>query len=213
MSRAAGAAVAGVLLTPGAGSGREHPSLVAIEQRLAPLPVARVDFPYRRAGRKTPDRAPRLIAYIREEAGAFAERIGAEPGRLVLGGRSMGGRVCSMAVAEGWPAAGLVLVSYPLHPPGRPERLRVEHLPDLAVPCLFVSGTRDAFGSPDELIAQAAAIPGPVTHVWVEGRGHDLKGADALVADAVADWLKGLTGRRAARPTTGKVALPTRPRD
>lgn len=213
MSRAAGAAVAGVLLTPGAGSGREHPSLVAIEQRLAPLPVARVDFPYRRAGRKTPDRAPRLIAYIREEASAFAERIGAEPGRLVLGGRSMGGRVCSMAVAEGWPAAGLVLVSYPLHPPGRPERLRVEHLPDLAVPCLFVSGTRDAFGSPDELIAQAAAIPGPVTHVWVEGRGHDLKGADALVADAVADWLKGLTGRRAARPTTGKVALPTRPRD
>jgi uncharacterized protein len=192
-------AVAGVLLTPGAGSGREHPSLVAIERRLAPLPVARVDFPYRREGRKAPDRAPKLIACIREEAAAFADGIGAEPGRLVLGGRSMGGRMCSMAVAEGWPAAGLVLVSYPLHPPGRPDRLRIEHLPQLDVPCLFVSGTRDPFGSPDELTAHSAAIPGPVTHVWIDGRGHDLKGADAVVADAVADWVTSLSSRRRAR--------------
>ena len=71
------------------------------------------------------------------------------PDRIVLGGRSMGGRICSMAVADGLPAAGLVLISYPLHPPGRPERLRIEHLPALEVPCLFMSGTRDTFGTPD----------------------------------------------------------------
>ncbi|MGH9118982.1 MAG: alpha/beta hydrolase family protein [Acidimicrobiales bacterium] len=211
MTRAAAAPVAGVLLTPGAGSGRDHPSLVAIERRLASLPVARVDFPYRREGRKTPDRAPKLIACIREEAAAFADRIGAEPGRLVLGGRSMGGRMCSLAVAEGWPAAGLVLVSYPLHPPGRPDRLRVEHLPALAVPCLFVSGTRDPFGSPAELTAHGAAIPGPVTHSWIEDRGHDLKGADVVVADAVADWVTGLspTRRRRARGSSPATSRST----
>ena len=75
---------------------------------------------------------------------------GVKANRLVLGGRSYGGRMCSMAVAEGQPAAGLVLLSYPLHPPGKPENLRTEHFPDLRVPCLFVSGERDPFGSPAE---------------------------------------------------------------
>jgi predicted alpha/beta-hydrolase family hydrolase len=102
----------------------------------------------------------------------------------------MGGRVCSMAVAAGLPAAGLVLIAYPLHPPGRPEQLRIEHLPALSLPCLFVSGTRDPFGSPAELEAATAAIPGPVTHVWVEGGRHDLRGADAEVAEAVRAWLE-----------------------
>jgi uncharacterized protein len=188
--------VAGVLLTPGAGSGRDHPSLLAIERRLDPLPVTRIDFPYRREGRKSPDRPPKLIACVTGEAAAFAARVGTEPDRLVLGGRSMGGRICSIAVAEGWPAAGLVLISYPLHPPGRPDRLRVEHLSELRVPCLFVSGTRDPFGSPDELTAHGAAIPGPVSHVWIEDKGHDLKGADATVADAVAAWVTSRAGRR-----------------
>jgi predicted alpha/beta-hydrolase family hydrolase len=107
----------------------------------------------------------------------------------VLGGRSMGGRICSMAVAEGLPAAGLVLIAYPLHPPGRPEKLRVEHLPQLDVPCLFVSGTRDAFGRPDELEAYTKAIPGPVTHVWIDKVGHELKNADARIAEVVREWL------------------------
>ena len=98
-----------------------------------------------------------------------AER-GIDPGALALGGRSMGGRMCSLAVAQGLPAAALVLVAYPLHPPGRPDRLRVEHLPAIDVPCLFVSGTRDPFGTPDELTAHTAAIAGPVTHEWVEAR-------------------------------------------
>ncbi len=177
------------MLTPGAGSDRNHPSLVAIERAVAPLMVARVDFPYRRAGRKAPDPAHRLVACVVEEAGALADRAGVPPERIVLGGRSMGGRICSMAVAQGLPASGLVLVSYPLHPPGRPERLRTEHFPALAVPCLFVSGTRDVFGRPGELEVATARIPGPVTHVWVEGAGHDLKGADATVAASVAEWL------------------------
>jgi predicted alpha/beta-hydrolase family hydrolase len=179
-----------LLLAPGAGSSRDHSCLVAIEQAVAPLPVVRMDFPYRKAGRRAPDRAPVLVESVRAEATALVAATRIRPHRLVLGGRSMGGRLCSMAVAEGLPAAGLVLVSYPLHPPGKPDRLRVDHFPDLAVPCLFVHGTRDAFGSPDELEAGTATIQGPVTHVWIEGGTHDLKGADVQVASAVAGWLR-----------------------
>ena len=178
-----------LLLTPGAGSSRDHPSLVAVERAVAPLPVARVDFPYRREGRRAPDRAPKLIACVREEAAALVARAHVNPRRLVLGGRSMGGRMCSMAVAEGLPARGLVLISYPLHPPGRPDRLRVEHLPAIDVPCLFVSGSRDAFGTPDELEAATAAIAGDVTHVWIDGAGHGLARADERVAAEVTGWL------------------------
>ncbi len=89
-----------LLLAPGAGSDRNHSSLTAIEAAVAPMPVARIDFPYRRAGRKAPDRAPRLVACVVEEAAALAETAGVSPERVVLGGRSMGGRMCSMAVAE-----------------------------------------------------------------------------------------------------------------
>lgn len=184
--------VRALLLTPGAGSDRDHPSLVAIERALDPLAVTRVDFPYRRAGRKAPDRAPVLVECVRTEAAALAERVGCDPREVVLGGRSMGGRICSIAVAEGLPAAGLVLVSYPLHPPGRPERLRTAHFPALDVPCLFLSGTRDAFGTVEELSHWTAEIPGPVTHEWIEGAGHDLKRADERVAGIVARWVTGL---------------------
>ena len=104
----------------------------------------------------------------------------------------MGGRMCSMAVAEGLPARALVLIAYPLHPPGRPERARTEHLPALHVPCLFVSGTRDAFGTPAELEAATATIPGPVTHVWVDGGDHGLRRRDAEVSEALRDWLLAL---------------------
>jgi hypothetical protein len=179
-----------MLLFPGAGSASTHPCLVAIEDAVAPLPVQRADFPYRLAGRRAPDRAPVLLATVRDEAAALAARTGVALGRIVLGGRSMGGRMCSLAVADGLPAAGLVLVSYPLHPPGTPERLRVEHFPRLTVPCLFVSGTRDAFATPEELQAQTEAIPGPVTHVWIDGGTHELRGADAAVAAAVVTWLR-----------------------
>jgi predicted alpha/beta-hydrolase family hydrolase len=184
--------VGGLLLTHGAGSDKDHPSLVAIERALAPWPVRRMNFPYRNEGRRPPDRAPKLLAALRDEAAAFAAEAHIRPARLALGGRSMGGRMCSMAVAEGLPAAALVLISYPLHPPGKPERLRTEHLGAIAVPCLFVSGTRDPFGTPAELEAATAAIPGPVTHHWVEGGRHGLERRDEEVAEVVAAWLRAL---------------------
>lgn len=182
----------GLLLTPGAGSGREHHTLEAIEAALAPLPVARIDFAYRKEGRKAPDRAPKLIASLLVDAADTVAAWQIAPERLLLGGRSMGGRMCSMAVAEGLPAAGLVLISYPLHPPGKPEKLRVEHLPVIDVPCLFVSGTRDPFGTPAELEAATATITEPVTHHWVDGGRHDLKGADEEICGAISTWIDGL---------------------
>lgn len=182
---------AGLLLTPGAGASSDQPALVAIDQRLASLGTRarRVDFPYRLAGRRVPDRQPVLVHAVRLAAVSFAEELGVPTARLALGGRSMGGRMCSIAVAEGLPAAALVLVSYPLHPPGRPDKLRTDHFPEIRVPCLFVSGDRDAFGSPAELEAATRAIGGPVHHVWIEGGDHGLRRRDDAVACIVADWL------------------------
>jgi len=180
--------VTAALLTPGAGADRNQAALVAIDEVLTALGVAveRMDFPYRKAGRRAQDKPAVLIQSIVDAAGA----LGACD--VILGGRSMGGRMCSMAVAQGLvPAAkALVLVSYPLHPPGRPEKQpeRTAHFPHLALPCLFVSGTKDAFGTPEELTEAATAIPGPVTHVWVHGGDHGLRRKDAEVAEAVGGW-------------------------
>lgn len=171
-----------LLLTPGASADRNQPSLVAIEQALAPVPVERIDLG--KGGK--PERHVRTVT---DAAHALAERAGLAQDRVALGGRSMGGRMCSMAVADGLPALALVLVSYPLHPPGKPDQLRTAHLPAIGVPCLFVSGTRDAFGTPEELEAATTAIAGPVTHVWVEGGDHGLRGRDEEVAGVVRDWL------------------------
>ncbi len=92
-----------------------------------------------------------------------------------------------MAVAQGQPAAGLVLLSYPLHPPGRPEQLRIEHLPSIDVPVLAISGERDPFGTPDELRTHLAAVSGPVTTVFVPGTHSPSN--NAAVAQIVRDWL------------------------
>jgi hypothetical protein len=200
-------APAALLLYPGAGTTSDHPSLLTIDGAwTGVVPGAlcrRADFPYRRAGRRAPDRPGVLVNAVRAEASEFAAACGVEAGDLVLGGRSMGGRMCSVAVAgpgpgsvddlAALPARALVLISYPLHPPGTPERLRVEHFERLHLPCLFVHGTRDPFGTPEELLHWTARIPGPVTHVWIDGGRHELKGADAEVADAVASWCQRLT--------------------
>ncbi|GAB2450664.1 alpha/beta family hydrolase [Xylanimonas ulmi] len=182
---------AGLLLTPGAGAGRDHHTLVAVEQALAPLPTERLDFPYRLAGKRVPDRAPVAVAHLRHESARFAADLGTDNGSLLLGGRSYGGRMCSMAVAEGVPAAGLVLLSYPLHPPARPDNLRVEHFERITVPVLFVSGDADPFATPQELAEHTTAIPAPVTHVTLPG-AHDIRGGDAEVAAAVAAWVQTL---------------------
>ncbi len=172
-----------LLLTPGASATRDHPSLVALDRALSAdgITVERIDLPASRPG-------PKVQAAIVDAAAALA------PADVILGGRSFGGRMCSMAVADGLAAAGLVLISYPLHPPGRPDTMRVEHFPRLDVPCLFVSGTRDAFATRAELEAATAAIPGEVTHVWVDGGGHGMRGKDGPVTEAVRGWVAGLRG-------------------
>ncbi len=181
-----------VLLYPGAGSDRDHSSLVAVERRLGrAASVQRLDFPYRREGRRAPDRAPKLMASIRDDLAAIARRRGP----VLIGGRSMGGRMATMVAADVDGAGrvprlvGLVSICYPLHPPGQPAKLRVEHLPAIAVPCLFISGTRDPFGSPDELTEWTATIPAPVEHLWIEGGRHDLRGADDTIAEAIARFV------------------------
>lgn len=182
---------AAALLTPGASATRDHPSLVAMDVALsaAGVTVERIDLPSSRPG-------PKVLDAIGTAAAALAERAGLPPERVVLGGRSFGGRMCSVAVAEGLPALGLALVSYPLHPPGHPEKARVDHLPRLDVPCLFVSGTRDAFATQAELEEAAAAIPGPVTHVWIKGGDHGLRARHEEVAAVVRDWVVALAGPR-----------------
>jgi predicted alpha/beta-hydrolase family hydrolase len=181
-----------LLLYPGAGSGREHSSLVEIDSRIGKSAhTERIDFQYRLEGRRAPDRAPKLMASIREDLA----RISRRRGPIVMGGRSMGGRMTTMVAADvdgrGPVArlAGLVLISYPLHPPAKPEKLRVEHLVNINVPCLFISGTKDPFATPDELERWTATIPAPVEHLWIEGKRHDLKGADAQIAEATANFV------------------------
>jgi predicted alpha/beta-hydrolase family hydrolase len=183
----------GVVLTPGAGAGRDHPALVALDRALAGVGIAarRVDFPYRLAGRRAPDRPAVLVETVRAATRSLAEELGVGTEAVAIGGRSMGGRMCSMAVGEGLVVSSLVLISYPLHPPGRPDRLRTEHFESLAVPCLFVSGTRDAFGTPEELTSACRSIPGPVTNVWIEGGDHGLRRRDDDVVSSVVAWLAG----------------------
>ncbi len=184
-----------MLLFPGAGSSRDQATLVRVDRAITGLSgwsAVRADFPYRKAGRKGPDKPDVLMAAVREELAGIGSRR-----NVVVGGRSMGGRICSMVAAGADGVApprrllGVVTISYPLHPPGRPDRLRVEHLPGVTAPWLFVHGTRDPFGSPDELEQWTSTIAGPVTHHWLDG-GHDLKGKDAEVARLVADWVRAL---------------------
>jgi uncharacterized protein len=180
-----------IVLTPGAGASADHLTLVALDTALSArgIAVLRVDFPYRLAGRRAPDRPAVLIETVRSAAVDFADKLGVGLSEVALGGRSMGGRMCSMAASEGLAIAGLVLISYPLHPPGRPDRLRTEHFPAIKVPCLFVSGDRDPFGSPDELQAATRTIAGPVTHAWLAGGDHGLRRRDESVVSIVASWL------------------------
>jgi predicted alpha/beta-hydrolase family hydrolase len=184
-----------VLLAHGAGADMHAPALVAVARALATasIPALRFNFPYRTAGRRGPDRAPVLDATVREAGEELAERTGVPPERLVLGGRSMGGRYCSLAVGaaeEPLPALGLLLLGYPLHPAGKPDQLRVEHFPRIRVPCLFVSGTRDALASRDALRAATRRIKGPVRHVWLDSADHGfrpLKASGRTAPEVVAE--------------------------
>jgi hypothetical protein len=151
--------------------------LVALGEAFAArgVTVLRYDLPFRQASRTAPPR-PAGAARDREGLGAavtaMRSRVG---GRVFLGGQSYGGRQASM-LAAGEPGLvdGLLLLSYPLHPPGRAAELRTAHLPKLAVPALFAHGSRDPFGSLEEIEAARALIPARTTLVAVPGAGHDL---------------------------------------
>jgi uncharacterized protein len=188
---------AGLILTPGASARRDQSGLVAIDDAVTVqgLAVERVEFPGQAAGKRRTDPPGVCIEVVGNATAALAERIGVRTGRIAIGGRSFGGRMCSLAAAEGLDVAALVLVSYPLHPPGKPDRLRTEHFAQLNLPCLFVSGRKDAFATPVELEREVGAIPGSVTLSFVEG-DHSLRRSEAEVAAIVATWLTGLGGTK-----------------
>src|SRR5271154_7212805 len=192
----ANAGIAGLVLTPGASAGRGQSGLVAIDEAVSATGVAveRVEFPGQAAGKRRTDPPAVCIQTVRVATEALAERLSVATRRIAIGGRSFGGRMCSMAAAGGLDVAALVLVSYPLHPPGRPDRLRTEHFLELRLPCLFVSGRRDAFATPEELERETAAIPGPVTRLAVEG-DHSLRKSQTEVAEIVAGWVAGIALR------------------
>jgi len=180
-----------LLLTHGAGSNRNAPLLVAIASALtgAGIEVLRYDLPFcqkRPHGPPRPADAAEDRAGLREQVLALRERT---RGPVFLGGVSYGGRQASMLVSEEPELVdGLLLLSYPLHPPGKPDRPRTAHLPNLRTPVLFVHGTRDPFGSIGEIEAAIRLIPSRTRLVPIDGAGHDLKGAAKNVAAAFQEF-------------------------
>jgi uncharacterized protein len=180
-----------LVLTHGAGSNSNAALLVAIEKALtgAGMEVLRYDLPFRQKrphGPPRPSDAAEDRAGLREQVRALKART---QGPVFLGGVSYGGRQASMLVSEEPELVdGLLLLSYPLHPPGKPDRPRTSHLPDLRAPVLFVHGTRDPFGSIAEIEAAIRLIPSRTRLVAIEGAGHDLKGAATKVATAFQEF-------------------------
>jgi len=167
----------GLVLTHGAGSNAQAPLLRALSDLFAEggFQVLRCNLPYRQLRSYGP---PRPGDAARDRAGlanAFVALKKSVPGRLFLGGHSYGGRQSTMLAAESpGLVEGLLLMSYPLHPPGKKEQLRIQHLPKLNIPALFVHGTRDPFGSIEEMEAALKLIPARTRLERVEGAGHDL---------------------------------------
>ncbi|EMY35886.1 alpha/beta hydrolase fold protein, dienelactone hydrolase family [Arthrobacter crystallopoietes BAB-32] len=172
-------AFATLVVAHGAGAGMEHPFLRGFTNAMNDDGVAtlRFNFPYREAGRRFPDRPPAAMATWREVMAVAAELSDGEP--LWACGKSFGGRMASMAVAEGMPAAGLVYLGYPLHPPGKPEKLRDEHLYGLTVPMLFLQGAKDPFAT-RELLEGVVEKIGPAAELdWLPDAGHSFEVAGA----------------------------------
>lgn len=180
--------VATLVLAHGAGAGQRSAWMMNTAQTLAARGITCVtfDFPYMASGRKVPDRAPVL-----EQAWLDALE-GARPGsrqKVFIGGKSMGGRIATHIAAQGVDGvAGVVLLGYPLHPPGQPGKRRDAHLPQIKEPVLFVQGSADTFGTSDEISALLATMQNATLHV-VEGGDHSfkVKGGAAKVAAAFDD--------------------------
>jgi hypothetical protein len=200
LHRPSGDAVDGVVLTHGAGSASDSPLLVALAEALAArgLVALRCDLPFRQSrpqGPPSPAGAARDRAGLRAGVAALA---GIAPRRVALGGHSYGGRQASLLAAEDpTVASALLLLAYPLHPPGRAGELRVAHFPQLRTPTMLVHGTADPFGSVAELRGALALIPAPTVLHLEPGVGHDLgaarrsRAARADLAARIADrWLE-----------------------
>lgn len=191
-----------VVLAHGAGAGMSHPFMQSVAEGLAArgVGVVRFNFGYVEAGKKAPDRQPILEKTFREVAAYVRSELG--PARLFLGGKSMGGRIASHIAAAGSPCDGLVFLGYPLHPPGRPERIRDAHLYDLEVPMLFVEGTRDPFCPLETLDKVRAKLRGSVEVAVIDDGDHSFRvrkasgrsseEALAEVIGRVADWVQRL---------------------
>jgi uncharacterized protein len=187
-----------VVLGHGAGGTRRQPFLLRLAGALADSGRCALlyNFPYTEKRRRAPD-PPAVLEAAARAVAAYAREQGAR--RLVVGGKSMGGRIASQVVAQGDPADGLVFLGYPLHPPGKPDVLRDRHLPAIAAPMLFVQGTRDAFARPDLLDGVLAVLGDRAVLHRVEGGDHSFsvpRGAgrspadvEAEIARAVVEWL------------------------
>jgi predicted alpha/beta-hydrolase family hydrolase len=197
-------ASATLILAHGAGAGQRHPFMTGFARGLSErgIDVVTFDFLYMHQGGRIPNRMPQLVACYRAVIAAATELLPSARLRLVIGGKSMGGRAATHVAAED-PAldlSGIVLLGYPLHPPGRPDKMRDAHLLDVKRPMLFVQGSRDTFGTPDELRPVLAKLsPAPTLHV-VEGGDHSFKvgGRNAAkqaelfdgIQNLIVDWMR-----------------------
>jgi predicted alpha/beta-hydrolase family hydrolase len=179
--RAAAHARAGITLILGHGAGANQASgfMVRFATALAARGIDTVtfNFVYSEQGRRLPDRNDKLESCYRKVIDAVrGGKFHQDAGKLAIGGKSMGGRIASqVAAASPDGIAGLVFLGYPLHPPGRPDKLRSKHLPDIRAPMLFVQGSRDAFGTPDELGPIMRELTAPADLCVVEGGDHSFK--------------------------------------
>lgn len=205
LMRYAAAAPTGALmvLAHGAGAGQRHPFVAATGNGLASrgIEVVTFDFPYMHARRGAPDKAPVLEHAFRAAIDASRALEGLGRARLFIGGKSMGGRMATHLGAQGVDGlTGIVVLGYPLHPPGQPNKLRVEHLPAIGPPLLVVQGERDAFGSPAELEPHLKTMTAPVTVHAIAGADHSLtvrgtRGPEVFesMIDVVAAWVRART--------------------
>jgi predicted alpha/beta-hydrolase family hydrolase len=171
-------AQAAIVLAHGAGAPQTHPWMVNIALALESrgLDVVTFDFLYAHDKRRVPDRNDVLEATWRAAVSAVRARVQGHARYLFVGGKSMGGRIATQVAAKGGlgEIKGVVLLGYPLHPPGKPNQLRAAHLPKLAVPALFVQGSRDPFGTPSELDPIVGSLPAGGKLFVVEGGDHSL---------------------------------------
>jgi predicted alpha/beta-hydrolase family hydrolase len=182
----------GIVLTHGAGSNAQAPLLVRLARGFeeSGYTVLRYDLPFRRLGSKGPP-MPAMQARDREGVRQAVETMrGLVDGAVIAAGHSYGGRQSAMAAAEdGALVNGLALFSYPLHPPNKPEQLRTGFFGDLHVPALFVHGTKDPFGTVEEMRLHIAGIPARTDLLAVEGAAHDLKRAPDLIQEILERML------------------------